>query len=217
VLRRAAAPQKRGFRKLQRRALRRARLRGLIGPKPEAAVDASGLDGRHCSSYFQHRRSRHGKAWRRFPLLAVVSHTQSHLIAACALRLGPTNESPLFTDLVDEAVRVLGVPWDRLLADAAYDAEHHHVQCREDSGIRSTVIPVNRRGRGGPPRAKYRGQMHRHFFRKVYGQRWQAESVFSRHKRVLGAALRGRSFEAWERECRLRVLTHNVMLLAAAA
>ena len=48
-------------------------------------------------------------------------------------------------------------------------------------------------------------------------QRWQVESAFSRHKRLLGAALRSRSEAARERECYLRVLTHNLMLLAATA
>lgn len=211
---RAAAPAKGGFRKLQRRAFRRARLRGLIGTRPEAAVDASGLDSRHTSGYYQRRRSAKGSPWRRFPLLAVACHTQSHLIAAAELCLGPANESPLFPDLIDEAV--LMARWDRVLADAAYDAEHHHRLCREQSGIRSTVIPLNRRGTGRKwPRTKYRRQMRRRFLKRVYGQRWQAESVFSRHKRLLGAALRGRSFPAWERECRLRVLTHNLMILAA--
>ena len=52
-------------------------------------------------------------------------------------------------------------------------------------------------------------------YRRVYGQRWQAESVFWRHKRVLGSALRGKSDASRERECYLRVLTHNLMLLAA--
>ena len=51
--------------------------------------------------------------------------------------------------------------------------------------------------------------------RRVYGQRWQAESAFARHQRLLGSALRGKSDAARERECYLRVLTHNVMLLAA--
>src|SRR4029079_19606717 len=63
-------------------------------------------------------------------------------------------------------------------------------------------------GRSGRER---RGSRHR----RVYGQRWQAESAFSRHKRRLGTALGGRSDESRERECRLRVLTHNLMLLAA--
>ncbi len=52
-------------------------------------------------------------------------------------------------------------------------------------------------------------------YRRVYGQRWQAESAFSRHKRLLDSALRGKSDASRERECHLRVLTHNLMLLAA--
>jgi transposase len=91
--------------------------------------------------------------------------------------------------------------------------------------VRTTVIPINRRGRGRKwPRTAYRRQMVRRFrkkpegsrHRRVYGQRWQAESAFSRHKRRLGSALGGRSDESRERECRFRVLTHNLMLLAAA-
>jgi hypothetical protein len=58
-----------------------------------------------------------------------------------------------------------------------------------------------------------RGSRHR----RVYGQRWQAESASARHKRLLGAALRARSDAARERECFLRVLTHNFMLLAVVA
>lgn len=50
---------------------------------------------------------------------------------------------------------------------------------------------------------------------RVFGQRWQVESAFSRHKRRLGSALGGRSDASRERECQLRVLTHNLMLLAA--
>jgi transposase len=118
----------------------------------------------------------------------------------------------------------LGVTWDRLLADAAFDSEENHRLCREDLGMRSTVIPLNRRNQGRKwPKTRYRRQMKRRFRRKprgsrykrVYGQRWQAESAFSRHKRLLDSALRGRSDESRERECYLRVLTHNLMLLAA--
>lgn len=35
--------------------------------------------------------------------------------------------------------------WDRVLADTTFDGEHNHGLCRERPGIRSTVIPVNRR------------------------------------------------------------------------
>jgi hypothetical protein len=192
---------------------RRARFRGLIGPKPELAIDATGLESRHTSHHYARRR---GKRYRMrgYVLLATASHTQSHLIAAAEVRRGPTNESPLFTDLIDQAFGLAS--WDRVLADKAYDAEHNHELARDQSFIRATVIPLNRRRRGRKwPGTKYRRQMRRRFPRRVYGQRWQAESVFSRHKRLLDDALRSRSPEAHERECRLRVLTHNVMILAA--
>jgi hypothetical protein len=56
--------------------------------------------------------------------------------------------------------------------------------------------------------------MKKRFPRPKAGQRWQAEGAFSRHKRLLGSALRGRSEPARERECYLRVLTHDLMILA---
>ena len=55
---------------------------------------------------------------------------------------------------------------------ALHDGEHNHRLCREDLGIRSSVIPLNvRRSGGKPPPAKYRGQMKRRFPKRVYGQR----------------------------------------------
>jgi transposase len=111
----------------------------------------------------------------------------------------------------------LVVTWDRVLADAAFDSEENHRLCREDLGARSTVIPLNRRNSGRKwPQTRYRRQMKKRFHRRKYGQRWQVESAFSRHKRRLGSALRARSDAARGRECYLRVLTHNIMLLAAA-
>jgi hypothetical protein len=191
---------------------RRARDGGLIGGKPTAAIDGTGLDSRHTSRHYTSRCK--SKQPRRFVLLTVACHAESHLVAAAEVRVGPTNESPLFTDLLDEATR--HARWTRVLADAAYDAEHHHAQCRDDYKIRTTAIPVNPRGTGRKwPRSKYRRQMKRRFPKRVYRQRSQVESVWSRHKRLLGAALGSRSDAARERECYLRVLTHNLMLLAA--
>jgi transposase len=187
-----------------------------MGDKPTAAVDGTGLDSRHVSRHYARRRKSKRFRMRRYVLLTVACHTESHLLAAAEVRVGPTNESPLFPPLIEEATQ--HTRWDRVLADAAHDAEHHHRRCREDWHIRSTVIPINRRGNGRKwPKTKYRRQMKRRFPRRVYGQRWQVESAFSRHKRLLGSALRSRSDAARERECFLRVLTHNLMLLAALA
>jgi Transposase DDE domain len=178
-------------------------------------VDGTGFESRHTSRHYARRANSRRFLWRRYIQLTVACHTQSHLWAGAEVQLGPANESPQFTGVMDQAAA--RVRWARVLADAAFDAERHHQQCRDDYGIRSTVIPVNRRRAGRRwPRSRYRRQMRRRFFKRVYGQRWQAESAFSRHKRLLGDALRSRSLAAWERECYLRVLTHNLMILAAA-
>jgi hypothetical protein len=102
----------------------------------------------------------------------------------------------------------------RLLADAAYDAEHNHALCRQELGIRSTAIRLNPRSTGRKwPKSHYRRQMKRRFPKRKYRQRWQVESTFSQHKRRLGSALTARSDAARAGESLLRVLTHNLMIL----
>jgi hypothetical protein len=46
-----------------------------------------------------------------------------------------------------------------------------------------------------------------------YTQRWKNETINSMMKRNLGSALRGKSNQGRERDLRLKVLTHNVMIL----
>jgi hypothetical protein len=184
-------------------------------------VDGTGLESRHTSRYFFKRAGRKHTS-RLWTKLTVAVDTASHFLAGARVGPGPSNDSPQFTPVVAQAALV--ATWDRVLADAAFDSEEHHRYPREELGVRSTVIPLNRRGQGRKwPKTKYRRQMVRRFRRKprgsrharVFGQRWQAESAFSRHKRRLGSALGGRSDASRERECYLRVLTHNIMLLAA--
>ena len=125
---------------------------------------------------------------------------------------GPSQDSPQFAPAVRQAARLLTPA--RLLGDAGYDAEHNHALCREALGIRRTVIALNKRGTGRRwPRTRYRRQMKRRWCRRLYGQRWQAESAFSRLKRRLGAALTARRPLARRREVLLRVLTHNAAIL----
>lgn len=195
--------------------------RGLIGPKPTAAVDGTGLESRHTSRYFFERAGRKHTS-RLWTKLTVACDTGSHFFAGATVTTGPSNDSPQFRPAMAQASSV--VTWDRVLADAAFDAEEHHRYAREELGVRATAIPLNRRAHGRKwPKTKYRRQMVKRFrkkpkgsrHRRVYGQRWAVESAFSRHKRRLGSSLGGRSDASRERECRLRVLTHNLMLLAA--
>jgi hypothetical protein len=180
-------------------------------------VDATGLESRHTSRYFA-RRSGAEHASR--TKLAVAVDTASHFLAGATVTTGPSNDPPQFKPVPAQAS--LAAEWDRVLADAAFDTETHHAYARDELGIRPSVIPTNTRGRDGEPGGRYRSQMPRRFaprpegsrYRRVFGQRRQAESAFSRHKRRLGSALHGKSDGSREREGRLRVLTHNLMLLA---
>ena len=88
-----------------------------------------------------------------------------------------------------------------MLGDAAFDSEENHRYCREELGVRSTVIPLNRRKQGRKwPKTSYRRQMVKRLrkkprgsrYKRMYGQRWQAESHLSRGTSdCLGSALRG--------------------------
>lgn len=192
----------------------RAQDRGLIAERPEAAIDATGLESQHTSSYFFKRAGKKQSAclWTK---LTTVCDTRSHFFTAATVRTGPSNDAPQFAPALHQAALI--VNWDRVLGDAAFDSEENHRLCREALRIRSTVIPINRRSQGRKwPKTKYRRQRKRRFPKRKYGQRWQAESAFSRHKRRLGSALHARSEPARGRECQLRELTHDLMLLAAA-
>jgi len=83
-------------------------------------------------------------------------------------------------------------------------------------GVRTTAIPLNPRNQGRRwPRTPYRRLMKRCFPKRKYRQRAQAESGFSRHKRRLGSALSAKREDRQYNELRIRVLTHNLMLLGA--
>ena len=183
-------------------------------------MDATGLESRHTSRYFFKRAGRKHTS-RLWTKLTVACDTHSHFYVGATVTTGPSNDSPQLRPVMAQASLV--VTWDRVLADAAFDSEAHHRYCRAELGVRATVIPLNRRGKGRKrPTTRYRRQMVRRFrkkprgarHRRVDGQRWQAASAFSRHKRRLGASLGGRSEASREREGYLRVLTHNLMLLA---
>ena len=206
-----STPKKGAFDVLQEAVFSIARAGGLIDRRPEASIDATGLESSYISRHFLRRQGRM-KRHRHWTKLTLVCDHGSHLIAALRVCRGPSNDAPDFAPAMREAVRYL--PIHRLLADAAYDAEAHHRLCREELGIRSTVIPINPRGPGPVhPKGRYRRMMHRRFPKRIYGRRWHAESVMSRFKRHLGSALDARTRHSRVRECRCRVLTHNLMVL----
>jgi Transposase DDE domain len=179
------------------------------------------METRHCSRYYYWRAGHRHKrsSW---PKLTAVLETSSHLFLSAYVSKGPSQDSPQFKPAARAACG--NCPPDTLLGDTGYDAEHNHAYARGELRVRSTLFPLNRRNRGRKwPQTRYRRQMVKRFRQKprgsrhkrVYGQRWQVESGFSRTKRLLGSALRARKWVSQKKEILLRVLTHNLMLLAA--
>lgn len=215
LLRRAETAKKRAFENLLNANFSRANALKLLDDKSDGAVDATGLESRHTSQHYIRR-----KGYKRFlryywPKVTVVCHIKTHLFAACIVTRGPSNDSPQFAPAVIQASRF--VHFKRLLADAGYDGEHNHRLCREELGIDETVIALNRRRSRKWPKGIYRRQMKEHFVKELYNQRWQIESAISQNKRILGSALRARTEQSRERECFLRILTHNLMIIRRAA
>jgi transposase len=198
---------------------------GLISERPEGVVDATGLSADGRSSYYAHKlqrgkgRKRKGRKYTRYPILKwpkinAIADTHSHLFLAASFSEGPSHDSPALPELLQQACG--RVQFDRFLADSGYDSEEHHRLAREDYGIRSSVIALNPRNQGKKwPKTKYRRQMKRNFHITIYGHRNQIESIWSRHKRRLGWVLSSKSDEGQEFECQNRIITHNLMLLAA--
>jgi len=214
LLCRATAAKKRAFEKLLASIFELAVGLGMLDEPPEAAIDSTGMETRHVSRHFVHCTKRPSYFRRTWPKVTIVCDTHTHLIAGCIVTRGPSYDFGLFNKVVRQACKQL--TFARILADAGYDSEANHRLGREILGIH-TIIALNARGFTKTPNTPYRAEMKRDFEKETYNRRWQVESVFSRNKRLLGSALRNRTEVSRQRECLLRVLTHNLMIIRRAA
>lgn len=173
------------------------------GPEQAAAMDSTGLATSGASAYFESRR---GRRCRKYVKLSAVVLCDSLFPVAIVLDHGPSNDLVQVPELLQQA-RSVGQP-RQLLADAGYDAEWIHAECRESWGVESLIRPHRQRAdgtRGGRWRAQMSGE---HLRQAGYGQRWGVESFFSALKRTMGGALAARQPAAQLAEAALRVLTY---------
>ncbi len=203
------------------------RTRTLGLSKKPLAVDSSCFEPRHVSRYFEFRRGRgSGNRGRRgkikaLPKLGLGVCAFSHLILSAMTRTGGSADYAMWKPLVFDAWS--RVPHRRFTAvgDAGFDSESNHQFARQDMGLRSIIPPRIAWKTRQPPNGRWRRHMtgqrllgsKRGRRRSGYTQRWQVESVMSMIKRNLGSALRGKSPRSRERDMRLKVLTHNLMIL----
>lgn len=176
------------------------------------SIDSTGMENHYVSRHFLQRKSRRTNKYRKWTKLTAVCDNHSHLIASAVISTGPSTDCHYLRPAVTQAVKNISI--GTLLADSGYDAEYNHRLCREEFGIRSTVIQINNRGlKYGRISGKHRRCMQQRFPVASYRKRWQVESVFSRFKRRLGGALTARTNESRTAECLLRVLTYNLMIV----
>jgi hypothetical protein len=185
---------------------------GMVGVKEEASVDSTGLEAGYRSAHYAHRAGQERYRLRRWPKLTLACHNATHLLIHALVSDGPSQDAPMLAPVLRGACKRVNV--DRLLADGGYDSERNHVCARERLGVRLSVIKLNKRGGRRWATTKYRRQMYRRFPGRTYRQRVQVESSISRFKRRLTASLRGRSRRTQRIEVHLRVMTHDLLLLA---
>lgn len=173
------------------------------GHEQPAAMDSTGLATTGASAYFQSRR---GSLGRRYVKVSTVVLCVSLFPIALVLDRGPSNDLVQAPELLRQA-QASGQP-RQLLADAGYDAEWIHAQCREGWGVESLIQPHCQRAdgsRGG----RWRGQMSaQHMRERGYGRRWGVETFFSALKRTMGSALSARQPATQLTEAAIRVLTY---------
>lgn len=176
---------------------------------------ASGWTSRHYFRFKTRGPSAAPGAYRGYPKWSVAVDTDSHLLLAQVADVGPRHDTCEVRPLVVNAQRRRHSR--TLLADAGYDSAASHTLCREQHVrpvIRVKLPPTC----PGPQRVSHPGRrkLLLHLPRRTYGQRWQAESFFSSHKRRFGDALGGRSERRRAKETLLHGVLHNCALLIAS-
>jgi hypothetical protein len=201
------------------RRLLDATVREQLGRKQRvsrSAIDSTGLEASAASGYFVRRRERVGTSWKRvlyhrFPKLGLVCDVENHFILAAQEGRGPKPDVADFQPLV--LATLARVRLSRIVADAGYDSEPNHAFARQNCRIRSIIPAKHGRPTTKPARGHYRRLMQTRFDEAAYRDRVQVETVISMIKRRLEPCVRSRTVWTQRYELRLKVLTHNVMLL----
>jgi Transposase DDE domain len=204
-----------------------------------ASIDSSMFESHHVSRHFERRCKqtrqaqqrkqgnkhskkqgdrRRSRTVKRLPKLSLAVSSKSHLVLAARATTGAGGDQPHFEPLLSDARRRANVK--AVVADPGYDSEANHSIARDHLGVRSIIPPNTGRPRPDsrpPPKIqRHRRNMFHRFKRKadkkLYGQRWQSETVNSMIKRNLGSAMRARSARRRSMELMLRVVTHNLMI-----
>jgi hypothetical protein len=179
---------------------------GAAGKRRQAAaMDSTGLSGSTASEYF---RTRKGGPCRQWIKLSVVVWCSTLLPMAISVDAGPSNDRRQAATLLQQAQGV-GRP-SKLYADAGYDAEWIHQQCRGSWKVES-IIKALMQCADGTRRGQWRSQMSpEHLKQRGYGKRWAVESFFSALKRKVGSTLSSRKEPTQLAEAATKLLAYAI-------
>jgi hypothetical protein len=175
-------------------------------PAPSAAaMDATGLETTTASAHFQCRRGGQRRKWVKVSTIILCG---SLLPLSLVMAWGPTNDKCQARELMAKA-QAVAMP-DTLYADAGYDAEWVHAQCREQWGPESVIKAAVHRA-DGKRNGVWRSGMSKNYLAKMqYGKRWAVETFFSGLKRTMGSMLTSRRPEQLLKEAAFRVLAYTL-------
>src|SRR6516164_3574277 len=185
-----------------------------------AALDSTGFQCGHASSYYTRRRAGDSKKpvfYKHYAKLELAVDCASHFIVAAMAGRGPAVDVDRFVPLLDRALK--HVLLDCVLADAGYDSEPNHRYAREGRGVRSFIPATHGRPTTKLPSGRYRRRMRLRLDKNYgsYGQRWQVETVHSMIKRRLATHVAARTYWSQSRELMLLIVSHNIMILLCVA
>lgn len=187
----------------------------------------------HLSRHFEKRRKQSAKNGRkkasleavnrrraatikRLPKLSLAVQVASHVILSARASTGGGPDYGHFPPLLAQAAARARL--GTVLADAGFDSEANHQLARQDYQMQSLIPATSGRPSAKALTGRYRrlmqSQLRQEKYKKLYGQRWQAETVNSMVKRNMGSACRSRSARGRKKDMLLRVLTHNLMIVA---
>jgi transposase len=170
-----------------------------------AAMDATGMETSTASAHFQCRRGGQRRKWVKISTIVLCGNL---LPLSLVLDWGPTNDKCQAKSLIAKAQQV-AMP-DTLYADAGYDSEAIHAQCREEWGAESVIKPARHRADGRRNGIWRRGMSKNYLKKMEYGKRWAVETFFSALKRTMGSTLTSRKPDHLLKEAAFRVLAYTL-------
>lgn len=177
-------------------------------------ADSSGLSVSNKGSYIEDKWK---KEKRKYVKLHILADKKTGKIRGFRITSEKTGDVKKFVPMVKEVAKKRKVA--KVYADAAYDARKNFnllhemgaepaIKLKEGASLKALGSPLRRQEAIMLDALGYEG------WKEVrdYGKRWLVEITFSAFKRVLGDALRARSFLSQKVEASLKVMLYNRFL-----